>query len=197
MGSEVVGVSIASIERVCLAGAGGGVVVPAGDRGSARCSRFVGEGAGVGLSGAASISGTIVVAVVVGWAGGGSSRGSSADDEVSVGIGESGSLDALWLASGVSTVVLALFVGLEVVGVSLTAGVDELLAVAGLGVEPPAIRVRSTVSLFSWQLAHVLRTWAADSAEGRRAGRGLAGVGGGAGVGAGAGWRAFHVAFAG
>lgn len=49
--------------------------------------------------------------------------------------------------SRISAVVLALLVGLEVVRIALTAGVYELLAVAGLGVEPPAIRVRSTVTL--------------------------------------------------
>ncbi len=102
------------------------------------------------MSGTATVGGSVVVAVVVGGAGGGDGGSASADDEVAVGVGQGGSLDALRLASRVSAVVLALFVRLEVVGVALTARVDELLAVARLCVEPPPIAVRAAVALFNY-----------------------------------------------
>ena len=93
---------------------------------------------------------------------------SSTDDEISIGVGKSSSLDTLRLASGVATVVLALLVRLKVVGIALTAGVDELLAVSGLGVEPPAVGISSAVSLLTRQLTDVLWSGTADTAESRR-----------------------------
>jgi hypothetical protein len=51
------------------------------------------------------------------------------------------------LTSCISAVVLALFICLEVVSVTLTSRVDELLAISGLGVEPPPVAVGSTVPL--------------------------------------------------
>ena len=51
------------------------------------------------------------------------------------------------LTSSISAVVLAFFVGLEVIGISLAARIDEFFAISGLGVEPPSVRVGSTVAL--------------------------------------------------
>lgn len=66
--------------------------------------------------------------------------------------------------SRVSAVILAFLVRFEVVGVALTAGVDELLAVAGLSVEPPAIAVGAAVALLAREFADVLRSRTADAA---------------------------------
>lgn len=190
---EVVRVAIAAVERVRLAGPSRRVVVPAGDGRSTRRTGLVGQRTGVCLGWATSVGRAVVVAVVVCRACGRRRRGAAADDEVPIRVGHRRALDALRFTSRISAVVLALLVGLEVVRIALTAGVYELLAVAGLGVEPPAIRVRSTVTLLTRKFAHVLRTWTANTTESGRAGRALTGVSRWTGVRPATSWRALHV----
>ena len=100
---------------------------------------------------------------MISWTSSGSSTASTTDDKVSIRVGQSSSLDALRLASGISTVVLTLLVRLEIVRVALTSRIDKFFAVSSLRVEPPAIRISSAVSLFAWQFADVLWSGTTDS----------------------------------
>ena len=72
-----------------------GVVVPAGDGGSAGGAGVVGEGAGVGAGGAAAVGHAVVVAEVVGGAGRRRRRGPTAHDVVPVAVLQAVPLRAL------------------------------------------------------------------------------------------------------
>lgn len=95
----------------------------------------------------AAVRRTVVEAIVVRRTGGAHRRATAANNEVTIVVRQRGALNALWLAACVPTIVLTLLVRLKVVGISLTAGIDKLLAVAGLRVEPPPIAVRTAVAL--------------------------------------------------
>ena len=193
--SEVVAVSVTAVEGVGLASSGSTVVVPSGDSRSTNGSGLGGEGASVSLSGTATIGGSVVVAVIVGGASCCDGSSSTTNNEVSVGISQCSSLDTLWFTSGITAIVLARSIRIEIICVTLASRIDEFFTVSSLGVEPPAVTVCTTVTLFTGEFTNVLRTGTADSSKGSGSRSRFARVSGRTAVGSVSCGRAFHVPF--
>lgn len=160
--SKVVGVSVTSIVLVGFTFLGLRVVIVSVRRSrSAGDSLMWGKGTGVGLGRAASPHVSVEIAFIVDWARVSSSR-VGADVVVSLVILVGVSLWALWLWNNVLASVLALQQGLEVVIVSLAAGVVEDLTGTGNCVVPVTADGLLAVSEAEGLGADGLRSWTAD-----------------------------------